>query len=269
MKAKLNFFLLLVALITCAGCSSYIDELVSEDEGILSRAVSSEYYISGADELYTGLPETYTLSPKNGTSLNGVYVTEWKYSSDLYRVSFNNISITLGRKLALGEYTLTAILSNGESVSKQITAIDSSGSSTESIEKQVTIIPVGVSKDGKEPFEDINNYRFATGKSFGLDAGEGFFLRCNVNNTSSSSVQVSPSSISFAYGSSNKIYAPKSVIYDGSSTVYIQSNSSVTVTFYLGGEWSQNLLPNNATIIKPYYNQTAIQGTGYAYRLLK
>lgn len=200
MKAKLNFFLLLVALITCAGCSSYVDELVSEDEGILSRAVSSEYYIRGADYLYTGSPETYTLIRKDGTALNGVYVIQWDYSSELNRVSSDNTSITLGRKTALGEYTLTAILNNGESISKKIIAEDKV-INPPSTKTTFRMNPAYVATALEGPYTASSDYLMMSTGHYLVSSR--IFLKCLITNQSTSCT-LNPSLLSISLGESTR-----------------------------------------------------------------
>lgn len=273
MKIK-KIFLLLGCCAIFASCENKSDEIISSHSAVSSRSVANSYYLDGANELYTGTPETYTLKKTGSSSLDGVYVTNWNYSSDLYRVSSDNISITLGRKIALGEYTISASLSNGESVSKQITAKDNAASNpAQAIANSIFVRPVGVSRAINGPFDNIDNYRYGTGQSYNMASGDDLCLKCKIENKTSSSVYISLSSITFAYGDSSEKYAPKSIVYENLNSVpsyiNIAGNSSVTVIFYLGYEWSRYILPNKATIFKPYYSYYAIGAPGYGYLLTR
>lgn len=266
-------FLFIITSLAFAGCDNNSGEVISDDYSISSRSVSNSYYLDGADELLTGAPETYTLKRTGSTSLNGIYVTNWDYSSDLYRVTFDNVSITLGRKLALGEYTISASLSNGERVSKQITAKDNPVNPVEKVANSIFIRPVGVSKNINGPYDNIDNYRYGMGQSYNMASGDDLCLKCNIENKTSSSVQVSLSNIKFAYGDSSEKYAPKSIVYENLSSIpsyiNIAGNNSITVVFYLGYEWSQYILPSKVTVFKPYYSYDSISSTGYGYLLTR
>ena len=268
-----NAFLLLGFCAVLASCENNSSEIIDNDYSVSSRSVSGSYYLDGADELYTGAPEKYTLMKTGGASLNGVYVTNWDYSSDLYRVSSDNVSITLGRKLALGEYTISASLSNGERVSKPIIAKDNpSGSPVENVANSIYIRPIGVSKAINGPYDNIDNYRYGTGQSYTMASGDDLCLKCKIENKTSSSVQVNLGNIKFAYGDSSEQYVPKSIVYENlnpsPSSVNIAGNSYVTVIFYLGYEWSRYILPNKITVFKPYYSYYTISGPGYGYLLI-
>lgn len=273
MRTK-KIFLLLGCCAIFAGCENNSDELISSHSAISSRSVASSYYLDGANELYTGTPETYTLKKIGSSSLDGVYVTNWNYSSDLYRVDYDNISITLGRKIALGEYTISASLSNGESVSKQITAKDNAASNpVQTIANSIFVRPVGVSRDINGPYDNIDNYRYGTGQSYNMASGDDLCLKCKIENKTSSSVHISLSSITFAYGESSEKYAPKSIVYENlssvSSYINIAGDSSVIVIFYLGYEWYRYILSNKVTIFKPYYSYYTIGAPGYGYLLTR
>lgn len=237
MKTNVSLFLFAIFSLMFVACENNSDEIV-DNASALSRSVSSRYYLDGADELYTGQPQIYTLKKMESTSLDGVYVKEWNYSSDLYKVNSSDVSITLARKLALGNYIISASLSNGETISKQITAIDEP---TPSVTKNIFIRPVGISKSLEGPYDDINDYRYATGQSYNLVSGDNLCLKCQIENTASSSIRIDVTNIMFAYGNSSVQYAPKSIFYENlnpvSGSVNISRNSSVTVIFYLGCEW--------------------------------
>lgn len=201
MKTKLNLWFLLLALMACAGCSNYVDDYVDEADDVLSRAVSSAYYLLGSDYLYTGSPETYTLIRKDGTALNGVYVIQWDYSSDFNRVSSDNTSITLGRKTALGEYTLTAILNNGESVSKKIIAEDKV--TTPPVTKTTfRVNPAYVATTLEGPYMASSDYLMMSTGHY-LVSGQ-IFLKCIMTNQLTSACVLNSSLLSVSLGESTK-----------------------------------------------------------------
>lgn len=269
MRTKTLLFFFAVAAFVLTACENNSNEIMDE-YSILSRSVSNGYYLDGKSELYTGQPETYTLKKAGSTSLDGVYVVNWNYSSDLYRVSSDNVSITLGRKVAVGNYTISASLSNGETISKQITAIESP---VPSVAEKMYVRPVGISKNIQGPYDNIDNYRYVNGQYYGLVSGDELCLKCKIENTSSSSIYVKLGDFKFAYDYSSVQYAPKSVLDENlnpaPSSVNIAGNGSVTVVFYLGPEWINYVLPNKVTVFNPYYSNESVSSTGYGYLLIQ
>ena len=145
--------------------------------------------------------------------------------------------------------------------------------SVSSVADDLFIRPIAISKDIYGPYDNIDNYRYATGQSYNLTTSDDFCLKCEIENKSAQEVKINLGSITFAYGYSTERYTPISVLYadfiERPSPASITGNSTITVIFYLGNQWSQYILPNNSILFNPYYPYSPISTTGYAYCLLQ
>lgn len=272
----LSLFTALTALVSCANN----DELISDDgmlsRSAMSRSVSTTYYLDGAAKLYTGSPETFTVKAKDGSALPAGLKASWNYPSDLYRVGYDDTSITFGRKLAVGTYEIIGSLNNGQTVSKFITAIDSykpDGTQPdldplEQVAKGIYMTPLGISRNYDGPFENIDAFRYVNGNHF-YAGTDNLNIKVLFQNKSNGPLTVSFGLFTIAYGNSVQ-YRPLSVTDTRNSyisQVNLSSNSSVEVILHLGNEWYESASSHPASVVQllPYYSKYYMGSTAYGY----
>ena len=123
--------------------------------GTSAKAVS--YKIDGPETLTTFA--TYKIVTDDGSALPSGLTATWDYPSDFYRIGYTNTTIELGRKQAIGTYTLSARLSNGSYVSKPIIAkeIDPTEPTPtpNPTASNIYVQPIEVSRNYYGPYEDI------------------------------------------------------------------------------------------------------------------
>ena len=279
MKALKSLLLLFAVLASITSCSDNSDELIST--GIRSsRSVATTYYLDGADKLYTGSPETYIIKTTDGSPLPVGLKATWNYPTDLYRVGYSDISITFGRKLAVGNYTIIGTLNNGGSVSKTITAIDGYKPNVEGgqesqadIQKTATslyIRPVGISRYYDGPYDNIDEYKYVTHKYYYMDVYD-LHLKCSIENTTENKVRINQTLLAIAYGD-NSGNISSANITDGNNQILpqyidIEKGQSMTVIYHLDNNWYQHTLTAGVTVFNFSYSQYAVSSTGYGYLL--
>ena len=122
----MKFFKLLFLFTALVGLSSFSNKsgsVVNADDTSTLMPTSQQYCIEGEDHIYTASPVTYIVRLVGGVISPDIKVT-WSYSADLQSIGGSNNSVTLARKYAVGNYVLTATLSNGVVIYKSITAVD-------------------------------------------------------------------------------------------------------------------------------------------------
>ncbi len=245
MKLFRNLFFF-VALIVTASCNDGY-ELIDMDTHVpLSRSVSDslEYYIDGADELYTASPECYTVLAKNGPVSENITV-EWEYSSDLQIIGGGDRFITLARKYAEGTYMLTANLSNGKSIHKMITAINAykptcaSNTLSDASSLKLVLKYIGTSSGSWNNIEDYS----LSSKKYLYTSGD-IYVRATLYNESSSTVDLISSYLMVAYGYHQSPYVSPSInweAYGNAEIIHLESGWSTNLVYKIPSNWVYNL----------------------------
>ncbi|UBD73289.1 T9SS type A sorting domain-containing protein [Parabacteroides goldsteinii] len=245
--------------------------------GTSAKAVS--YKIDGPETLTTFA--TYKIVTDNGSALPSGLTASWDYPSDFYRIGYTNTTIELGRKQAIGTYTLSARLSNGSYVSKTIIAKEPEPKpdpdpDPEPIPDQtaqsIYVQPIEVSKYYDGPYEDIMQYRPYTGKYYFMFT-HNLNVKFSIKNKTNKAITLNSESFEINYGTKN-LYNVLSITkesYTAISSFTIPANETIDVIFHFGNEWYDNRENANfPDLYQPvrlflYYNGTKTDGISYSY----
>lgn len=247
--------------------------LVALLAGASAKAVS--YKIDGPSELTTYA--VYSIVTTDGSALPSGLTATWDYPSDFYRISYTSTTIQLGRKTAVGNYTLKATLSNGVQLTKSIRAIESITDPDpdpvpDPTADKIYTEPLEVSRFYNGPYEDIMQYRPYTGKYYYM-GNENLNVKFSIRNKTSSPITLTSNLFSINYGK-EKIYKVLSIADESNnqiSSFTIPANSTIKVIFHLGNEWYDNR--ENADYpdryqpvsLRPYYIGVKTDGISYSY----
>lgn len=240
--------------------------------GTSAKAVS--YKIDGPSILTTHA--VYRITTTDGSALPAGLTASWSYPSDFYRISENSTTIELGRKMAIGTYTLSARLSNGSYVSKTIEAKEPDPVIPEPepdlTAQNIYVQPIGVSRNYNGPYEDIMQYRPYTGKYYYM-GNSNLNIKFSIRNKTNQSITFNSNSFEINYGRQN-FYNPISVANESNTTISsftVPANGTINVIFHLGNEWYDNRENiSNPSYYQPvslylYYNGTKTDGISYSY----
>lgn len=243
--------------------------LVTLLAGTSAKAVS--YKIDGPSELTTNA--VYSIVTTDGSALPSGVTATWDYPSDFYRISYTSTTIQLGRKNAVGNYTLKATLSNGVYLTKSIQAIEPDPIiPSDPTADKIYTEPLEVSRLYSGPYEDIMQYRPYTGKYYYMGY-ENLNVKFSIRNKTSAPVTLTSNLFSIRYSTQN-IYKVLSVADESNnqiSTFTIPANSTIKVIFHFGNEWYDNRenadYPDRYQPVSLflYYNGTKTDGISYSY----
>lgn len=249
--------------------------------GTSAKAVS--YKIDGPSILTTHA--VYRITTTDGSALPAGLTASWSYPSDFYRISENSTTIELGRKMAIGTYTLSARLSNGSYVSKTIEAKEPDPTpviptpNPDSIKAtKIHLEPVEVSRLYNGPYEDIMQYRPYTGKYYYMGY-ENLNVKFTLRNKTNESLTFTSNLFGIDYGNNNsivpQIYKVLNITdesYNQLFSITIPANTTIKVIFHLGNEWYENRQnanqPDNVfkpVSLKPHYNGFQTDYMSYSY----
>lgn len=229
------------------GCMNESDELV-DDGGLLSRSARGvTYSISGPDVLTTY--SDFSIVTNDGSALPSGLTATWDYPSDFYRIGYTNTTITLGRKMAIGTYTLWASLSNGSYVSKQIIAKEPAPEPPSPSNSDLEFRPSMVSTSLTGNYESVDYYLLmSTGHYLVSDK---IFLKVGVTNSSTYSTQLTSSRLKISYGSSTSEYSAnvKDASFNNFTSITVPAKGQIYLYVELTGDWMGNRilinLPND------------------------
>lgn len=246
--------------------------LVAILAGTSAKAVS--YQIDGPSTLETFA--TYRIVTNDGSALPSGLTATWDYPSDFYRIGYTNTTIELGRRQAIGTYTLSARLSNGSYVSKTIIAKEPDstepGPTPNLTATNIYVQPIGVSKNYTGPYEDIMQYRPYTGKYY-YTGGDNLNIKFSIKNKTNQSITLYSNSFKINYGT-QKLYNIQDVMNESNniiSSFTVPANGTINVIFRLGNEWYENRenadYPDRYQPVSLflYYNGTKTDGISYSY----
>lgn len=226
-----------VVLAGFAGCTNGFDELVDDGSGLSCSARAVSYQINGPAILNTYAD--YSVVATDGSALPSGLTVTWDYPSDFYRIGYTNTTITLGRKMAVGTYTLTARLSNGYNVSKQIVAQEepiTPPASNPSLEFRSSMVATSLTG----VYESIDKYLLmSTGHYL---VSEKIFLKIGVTNNTTSSIQLSSSKLKVSYGNSNARYNvnARDANLNNFTSITVPAKSTISLYIELLGDWMNN-----------------------------
>lgn len=240
--------------------------------GTSAKAVS--YKIDGPETLTTFA--TYKIVTDDGSALPSGLTATWDYPSDFYRIGYTNTTIELGRKQAIGTYTLSARLSNGSYVSKPIIAkeIDPTepAPTPNPTASNIYVQPIEVSRNYYGPYEDIMQYRPYTGKYYYMGY-DNLNVKFSIKNKTNQSITLYSNSFKINYGT-QKLYYIQDVMNESNtiiSSFTVPANGTVNAIFRLGNEWYENRVnadyPDRYQPVSLflYYNGTKTDGISYSY----
>ncbi|WP_195437120.1 T9SS type A sorting domain-containing protein [Parabacteroides goldsteinii] len=240
--------------------------------GTSAKAVS--YKIDGPETLTTFA--TYKIVTDDGSALPSGLTATWDYPSDFYRIGYTNTTIELGRKQAIGTYTLSARLSNGSYVSKPIIAkeIDPTEPTPtpNPTASNIYVQPIEVSRNYYGPYEDIMQYRPYTGKYYYMGY-DNLNVKFSIKNKTNQSITLYSNSFKINYGT-QKLYYIQDVMNESNtiiSSFTVPANGTVNAIFRLGNEWYENRVnadyPDRYQPVSLflYYNGTKTDGISYSY----
>lgn len=246
--------------------------LVAILAGTSAKAVS--YQIDGPSTLETFA--TYKIVTNDGSALPSGLTATWDYPSDFYRIGYTNTTIELGRKTAIGTYTLSARLSNGSYISKNIVAKETPqpnpNPQPDAIAQKIYVQPIGVSRNSYGPYEDIMQYRPYTGKYYYMGS-DNLNIKFSIRNKTNQSITFYGNSFKINYGTQNLYYIQG--IANESNTIIssftVPANGTINVIFRLGNEWYENRenadYPDRYQPVSLflYYSGTKTDGISYSY----
>lgn len=226
--------------------------------GLNAKAVT--YQISGPSTLTT--TAVYTITTTDGSALPSGITATWNYPSEFYRIYYSKTSIELGRREAVGFYTLTATLNNGTVISKRIEAIkDNPTPPVIPTQNEVILYVTSISGHLSGMYSNINQYTLASRNSFTTTTGDLYFL-CTLKNNTSSSLTISTSNLKLAYGYQNSPYT--TTVYGASGSEPLTSinlpagNNGFDIVIKAQSNWSSNLkrTSDNYTYMDFYFVYT-------------
>lgn len=240
--------------------------------GTSAKAVS--YKIDGPETLTTFA--TYKIVTDDGSALPSGLTATWDYPSDFYRIGYTNTTIELGRKQAIGTYTLSARLSNGSYVSKPIIAkeVDPTepAPTPNPTASNIYVQPIEVSRNYYGPYEDIMQYRPYTGKYYYMGY-DNLNVKFSIKNKTNQSITLYSNSFKINYGT-QKLYYIQDVMNESNtiiSSFTVPANGTINAIFRLGNEWYENRenadYPDRYQPVSLflYYNGTKTDGISYSY----
>lgn len=240
--------------------------------GTSAKAVS--YQIDGPGTLETFA--TYRIVTNDGSALPSGLTATWDYPSDFYRIGYTNTTIELGRRQAIGTYTLSARLSNGSYVSKTIIAKEADptepGPTPNPTASNIYVQPIEVSRNYYGPYEDIMQYRPYTGKYYYMGY-DNLNVKFSIKNKTNQSITLYSSSFKINYGT-QKLYYIQDVMNESNtiiSSFTVPANGTINAIFRLGNEWYENRenadYPDRYQPVSLflYYNGTKTDGISYSY----
>lgn len=240
--------------------------------GTSAKAVS--YKIDGPETLTTFA--TYKIVTDDGSALPSGLTATWDYPSDFYRIGYTNTTIELGRKQAIGTYTLSARLSNGSYVSKPIIAKEigptEPAPTPNPTASNIYVQPIEVSRNYYGPYEDIMQYRPYTGKYYYMGY-DNLNVKFSIKNKTNQSITLYSNSFKINYGT-QKLYYIQDVMNESNtiiSSFTVPANGTVNAIFRLGNEWYENRVnadyPDRYQPVSLflYYNGTKTDGISYSY----
>lgn len=227
--------------------------------GTSAKAVS--YKIDGPETLTTFA--TYKIVTDDGSALPSGLTASWDYPSDFYRIGYTNTTIELGRKQAIGTYTLSARLSNGSYVSKTITAKEPEpepkpdpkpepGLSQGDIRLDLYRINDTKTSGGYL----LSSYTLSSRNSFVTTTGE-IYVSGEIWNTTSNAITLDPTKILVAFTNGDSPYTP--IVYNGGgeklTSLTLRAHDYSMIIFKIPTNWDYHTkeTPDGYTYLDFYF----------------